>query len=82
MSDKVAYEQIAWIRCKDALPEKWKENDHKTLKNYLVVMPEYGVDIANFLKPAGKWVCMGLPVRVTYWAELPKGPICMKNEAN
>ena len=74
MSDKVVYEQIAWISCKDALPEQWQEEKGKVLKNYLVIMPEHGIDIGNFLRPAGKWICMGIPVKVTHWAELPKGP--------
>ena len=80
MTDKVVTEQIAWISCRDALPEKWQEGDKKTLVNYLVVMPEYGVDIANFLRPAGKWICMGIPVKVTHWAELPKGPGEVRDE--
>ena len=81
MTDKVVAEQIAWISCKDALPEKWQEGDKKTLVNYLVVIPEYGVDIANFLRPAGKWLCMGIPCKVTHWAELPKGPSKAKRAA-
>ena len=64
---------IEWIRA-----ERPPENPCKTnreLKNYLIYMPEYGVDIGNFLKEANIWVCMGIPAKVTHWAELPAAPI-------
>lgn len=62
-----------WISVNDKMPEKWKhENDE--LVNYLVYMPDYGVDIASYFKPAERWVCMGLPVTVTHWMPLPEPP--------
>ena len=61
-----------WISAKEP-PEKWKDDDG-TLKNYLVYMPEYGVDVGNYMKPAKTWVCMGLPCKVTHWMPLPEPP--------
>lgn len=62
-----------WIRTVDRLPETWKDEDG-TLINYLVYMPEYGVDVANYLQPADEWVCLGIPCKVTHWMEMPKPP--------
>lgn len=62
-----------WISAKEP-PEKWKDDDG-TLKNYLVYMPEYGVDVGNYMKPAKTWVCMGLPCKVTHWMPLPEPPV-------
>lgn len=61
-----------WISAKEP-PKKWK-NDDGTLINYLVYMPEYGVDVANYLQPVNTWVCMGLPCNVTHWMPLPEPP--------
>ena len=62
-----------WIRTADRLPETWKHKDG-TLINYLVYMPEYGVDIANYFQSADEWVCLGIPCEVTHWMEMPKPP--------
>lgn len=55
------------------MPEKWKDNDG-TLVNYLVFIPEYGVDVGNYLQLAETWVCMGIPCKVTHWMPLPELP--------
>lgn len=62
-----------WISAKDKPPKEWKAADG-TLVNYLVFMPEYGVDVGNYLETAETWVCMGLPVKVTHWMPLPEPP--------
>lgn len=62
-----------WISVKERLPEEWQEADG-TLVNYQIYMPEYGVDIGNYMKPAKAWVCMGLPCKVTHWMPLPEPP--------
>lgn len=62
-----------WISVKDKMPEEYKGADD-TLINYLCYMPEYGVDIANYMKPAGVWVCMGIPVKITHWMPMPPPP--------
>lgn len=62
-----------WTCAKDETPKKWKETDG-TLVNYLVFMPEYGVDVGNYLETAKTWVCMGLPVNVTHWMLMPEPP--------
>lgn len=68
--------QPKWISVEDELPKKWCENDaEKTLINYQIYSPKYGVDIGNYLKPVGMWVIMGFPVDdVTHWMPLPAGP--------
>ena len=68
--------QPKWISVVDELPKKWRENDaEQTLVNYQIYSPKYGVDIGNYLKPAGRWVIMGLPVDdVTHWMPLPEAP--------
>lgn len=65
-----------WKSVKDEPPKEWKAADG-TLINYLVYMPEYGVDVGNYLETAKMWVCIGLPAKVTHWAPLPEPP---KNE--
>ncbi len=62
-----------WISVKDRLPEEHKDA-HDELINYLCYMPGYGIDIANYVKPAGVWVCMGIPTKVTHWMPLPDPP--------
>lgn len=61
-----------WISAKEP-PKKW-EDDDGTLINYLVYMPEYGVDVANYFQPANTWVCLGFPCKVTHWMPLPELP--------
>ena len=64
-----------WIPVEERLPEKWRANDkERTLINYLVYMPEYGVDVGNWVKNAKMWVVMGLPAKVTHWMPLPEAP--------
>ena len=66
-------ERSEWISVQDRLPEEWRDKSGE-LVNYMVFMPEYGVDIGNYLEPAKKWVCMGLPAKVTHWMPLPEAP--------
>ena len=64
-----------WNSMKDGPPKKWRMDDkERTLINYLVYSPDYGVDVGNWLKPAKKWVIMGLPAKVTHWMPLPEPP--------
>lgn len=77
--DAVAYmEQLEahswkWISVKERLPEKWEDNEG-VLINYMVYMPEYGVDVGNYLPMAKTWTCMGIPCKVTHWMPLPEPP--------
>ena len=68
--------QPKWISVKDELPKKWCEDGaDRTLVNYQIYSPRYGVDVGNYVKPAGRWVIMGLPVDdVTHWMPLPEPP--------
>ncbi len=61
-----------WIKA-DQPPEDWK-GEGGYLTNYYVYTPEYGVDIGNYMKPANKWLCMGIPCNVTHWMPLPEPP--------
>ena len=63
----------SWVSVADRLPEEWR-SANGDLINYMVLMPVYGVDIGNFLQPANKWLCMGIPAEVTHWMPLPEGP--------
>lgn len=54
-------------------PEVWRDKKG-TLVNYLVYMPEYGVDVGNYMKPAKNWLCLGIPCKVTHWMPLPEPP--------
>lgn len=64
-----------WNNAKESPPARWHMGDKdKTLINYLVYSPDYGVDVGNYIKPAKQWVCMGLPMRVTHWMPLPEPP--------
>lgn len=54
-------------------PEVWRDEDG-SLTNYMVYMPEYGVDIGNFFGSANYWLCLGIPCEVTHWAPLPNPP--------
>lgn len=59
----------------DNPPINWRKNDKdKTLINYLVYSPNYGVDIGNWIETAKMWVIMGLHARVTHWMPLPQPP--------
>lgn len=69
-----------WISVKERLPEVWSTNDG-TMVNYLVYMPEYGVDVGNYARPANIWVCMGLPCEVTHWMPLPEPPVVVAENA-
>ena len=68
-----ALEKSRWISVEERLPEEWR-SANGDLINYMVFMPAYGVDIGNFLQPANKWLCMGIPAEVTHWMPLPEGP--------
>ena len=64
-----------WISAEGNPPELWHMDDKdRTLINYLVYSPDYGVDVGNYIKPAKRWVCMGLPINVTHWMPLPEPP--------
>lgn len=73
--------QPKWISVKERLPEHWPRPDSdRTLMNYLVYSPEYGVDIGNYIKPAGVWVIMGISAKVSHWMPLPPCPNDNKEE--
>lgn len=61
-----------WIGA-DHPPENWK-GEGGYLTNFYVYTPEYGVDIGNYMKPANKWLCMGIPCNVTHWMPMPEPP--------
>ena len=61
-----------WIDADAQTPEKWKHKNGEFV-NYLVYIPDYGdVDISNYVKPANRWVCMGIPVKVSAWMPMPE----------
>lgn len=75
MLEDLAKRVPRWISVEERLPEHWHMDDKdRTLINYLVYSPDYGVDVGNYIKPAKRWVCMGLPMNVTHWMPLPKPP--------
>ena len=55
-------------------PEVWRD-ENGDMVNYLVYMPEYGVDIGNYVEPAKCWLYMGIPCEVTHWMPLPEPPM-------
>ena len=63
-----------WISVEDRLPEAWKNEEDNTLINYMIYSPQFGVDIGNYHKEAGTWLCMALPCTVTHWMPLPEAP--------
>lgn len=63
-----------WISVEDRLPEAWKNEEDGTLINYMIYSPYLGVDIGNYHKEAGMWLCMALPCTVTHWMPLPGAP--------
>lgn len=63
-----------WISVEDRLPEAWKNEEDNTLINYMIYSPYFGVDIGNYHKEAGTWLCMALPCTVTRWMPLPGAP--------
>lgn len=62
-----------WISVEDRLPEAWK-NEDDVLVNYMIYSPYFGVDVGNYHKEAGTWLCMALPCTVTNWMPLPEAP--------
>ena len=62
-----------WISVGDRLPEVWKSEDG-VLVNYMIYDPYFGVDVGNYHKEAGMWLCMALPCTVTHWMPLPGAP--------
>lgn len=62
-----------WISVEDRLPEAWK-NEDDVLVNYMIYSPYFGVDVGNYHKEAGTWLCMALPCTVTHWMPLPEAP--------
>lgn len=63
-----------WISAEDGPPEAWKSEEDNTLINYMIYSPYFGVDIGNYHKEAGTWLCMVLPCTVTNWMPLPDAP--------
>ena len=63
-----------WVSVEDRLPEAWKNEEDDTLINYMIYSPYFGVDIGNYHKEAGTWLCMALPCTVTHWMPLPGAP--------
>ena len=63
-----------WVSVANRLPESWKNEKTGELINYMVRSPYFGVDIGNYQKEAGTWLCMGLPCTVTHWMPLPEAP--------
>ena len=63
-----------WVSVANRLPELWKNEKTGELINYMVRSPYFGVDIGNYHKEAGTWLCMGLPCTVTHWMPLPEAP--------
>lgn len=61
-----------WIPVTDP-PKEWRR-DNGEMINYLVYVPEFGVDIGNYGEPAKCWLCMGIPCKPTHWAHLPTPP--------
>ncbi|MBQ2782998.1 MAG: hypothetical protein IJO41_00805 [Oscillospiraceae bacterium] len=61
-----------WITVSEP-PKEWRR-DNGEMINYLVYVPEFGVDIGNYGEPAKCWLCMGLPCKPTHWAHLPTPP--------
>lgn len=62
-----------WVSVEDRLPEAWK-NEDDVLVNYMIYSPYFGVDVGNYHKEAGMWLCMALPCTVTHWMPLPGAP--------
>lgn len=69
-----------WVSVEDRLPEAWKNEEDDTLINYMIYSPYFGVDIGNYHKEAGTWLCMALPCTVTHWMPLPGAPEGGKHE--
>ncbi len=61
-----------WISASEP-PKDWK-GEGGYLTNYYVYTPEYGTDIGNYMGPAYRWLCMGVPCNVTHWMPLPTPP--------
>lgn len=79
LEEKIADHLIAnnvtvqeWIPVSEP-PKEWRR-DNGEMINYLVYVPEFGVDIGNYGEPAKCWLCMGLPCKPTHWAHLPTPP--------
>ena len=69
---KAAGERVEWIPVTEP-PKEWR-SENGDMINYLVYVPEYGVDIGNYGEPAKCWLCMGPPCKPTHWAHLPEPP--------
>ena len=54
-------------------PEGW-QTENGGLTNFLIFMPEYGVDVGEYFEPAKRWLCLGFPCNVTHWMPLPEPP--------
>lgn len=62
-----------WIPCSERLPEKYVDASGDLI-NFMVYMPKYGVDIANYSIQTKTWFCLGVPAKVTHWMPLPEMP--------
>lgn len=63
-----------WIPVTERLPEAWRNDKNAELVNYMIYCPDFGVDIGNYQAMAKRWLCMGLPCKVTHWMPLPEPP--------
>lgn len=61
-----------WISVSEP-PKEWRRKNGDMV-NYLIYVPEFGVDIGNYAEPAKCWICMGMPCKPTHWAYLPTPP--------
>lgn len=69
---KVARARVEWIPVSEP-PKEWRRESGDMI-NYLICIPEYGVDIGNFGEPVNTWLCVGVPCKPTHWAQLPLPP--------
>ncbi len=70
----VLQEKEKWISTTERLPEVWRNDETSELVNYMIYSPDFGIDIGSYHVKAKKWLCIGLPVRVTHWMPLPEQP--------
>lgn len=70
----LAVDPVRWIPVEERLPEAWRNDKNAELVNYMIYCPDFGVDIGNYQAMAKRWLCMGLPCKVTHWMPLPEPP--------
>ena len=71
-------ESPQWIPVTELLPKKWKysETSHKLyMIDYLAYSQADGaIYLANWYKPAQRWLVNGESVAITHWMPLPQAP--------